>query len=105
MASLCVYYLHVVYFQSTAVRTESESESIGGGDSVSQHSSPLSTPSLTKRKSIHDRKLRPKSVVDIDNRAPGWLMENKYQDDNLILSYRNCGDHHHTSVQTKNLLH
>ena len=59
--------------QSSAVRTESESESLslGGGDTISPTPSPLSTPHLTKRKSIHDRKLRPKSVVDLEDQAPG----------------------------------
>jgi hypothetical protein len=48
----------------------------GGGETLSQHSSPspLSTPQVAKRKSIHDRKLRPKSVVDsaaAEDYAPG----------------------------------
>jgi len=61
-------------FQSSGGRTESESESLslGGGDNASEHSSsPLCTPHITKRKSIHDRKLRPKSVVDQDGSTPG----------------------------------
>ena len=38
------------------------------GDNYSQQSnpSPLSTPATSKRKTIQDRKLRPKSVVDVD---------------------------------------
>merc|ERR1719410_2806020 len=47
----------------------SEGESLSlAGDNYSQQSnpSPLSTPATSKRKSIHDRKLRPKSVVDVD---------------------------------------
>ena len=47
----------------------------GGSENLSQHSSPspLSTPQVAKRKSIHDRKLRPKSVVDSasEDYAPG----------------------------------
>merc|ERR1719346_464674 len=47
----------------------SEGESLSlAGDNYSQQSnpSPLSTPATAKRKSLHDRKLRPKSVVDVD---------------------------------------
>merc|ERR1719222_1562203 len=47
----------------------SEGDSLSlAGDNYSQQSnpSPLSTPATAKRKSLHDRKLRPKSVVDVD---------------------------------------
>merc|ERR1719483_58254 len=56
--------------KGSSQRLDSQSESGDGlsqaGDTYSQKSSPspLSTPHLTKRKSLHDRKLRPKSVVD-----------------------------------------
>jgi hypothetical protein len=63
-----------IILQSSGGRTESGGE----GDGVSQHSSPspLSTPHVSKRKSIHDRKLRPKSVVDsstTEDYAPGTI--------------------------------
>merc|ERR1719222_1182995 len=47
----------------------SEGDSLSlAGDNYSQQSnpSPLSTPATAKRKSLHDRKLRPKSVGDVD---------------------------------------
>ena len=64
-------------FQGSSQRLDSQSESDAfsqAGDNYSQKSSPspISTPHLSKRKSVHDRKLRPKSVVDgSEDYAPG----------------------------------
>jgi hypothetical protein len=64
----------VLKSSSVAVRSESESVSLSG-DTTSQHSnpSPISTPQVAKRKSLHDRKLRPKSVVDSPEETPGTI--------------------------------
>jgi len=64
----------VLKSSSAAVRSESESVSLSG-DTVSQHStpSPIATPQVAKRKSLHDRKLRPKSVVDSNEEKPDLL--------------------------------
>ena len=69
-------------FQGSSQHLDRELLSQGGGggsDTTSQksESSPITTPHLSKRKSMHDRKLRPKSVVDnnmtSEDYAPGEL--------------------------------
>merc|ERR1712013_733708 len=65
--------------KGSSQRLDSQSESDAfsqAGDNYSQKSSPspISTPHLSKRKSVHDRKLRPKSVVDgSEDYAPDLL--------------------------------
>eukprot|EP00090_Calanus_glacialis_P000689 TRINITY_DN10463_c0_g1_i2.p1 TRINITY_DN10463_c0_g1~~TRINITY_DN10463_c0_g1_i2.p1 ORF type:complete len:1522 (-),score=274.97 TRINITY_DN10463_c0_g1_i2:738-5303(-) len=65
--------------KGSSQRLDSQSESDAfsqAGDNYSQKSSPspISTPHISKRKSVHDRKLRPKSVVDgSEDYAPDLL--------------------------------
>ena len=52
--------------------SESESQSLTGDNYSQGGPSPISTPMFGKRKSVNDRKLRPKSVVDNgDGYGPG----------------------------------